>query len=265
MVSYCAVPCCTGTSGFRFPKDKQLKRKWQVAIRRVNKNKNLWKPSKQSVVCEKHFRQSDFSQFNLAGFPRVNRTLVEGAVPSIFQFQAEEEKKETDEARIKRQNERAVQKRLQEEEKNKEKEEEEEEEVSVQDLDFAMEIEISEEEVEQIEDEPKPITTVTVGVQASVFPSIGSMKIEQFELNPKAMNYYTGFQDINHFRFFLHCLGPAAFCLKYSSRALTVEDELFLCLMKLRLNKGKLQNIYQNKNLIFLTISVFIMQMVFPI
>jgi len=52
------------------------------------------------------------------------------------------------------------------------------------------------------------------------------------------VNYYTGFKNIAHFRFFLDCLGQAAYHLSYKSRTLSEEDELFLCLMKLRLNKG---------------------------
>ena len=111
------------------------------------------------------------------------------------------------------------------------------------DIEFAMEVEVS----EKMEDAPVNSSFVeeevdqsfySQGVQVSLNPTLGSLKVSQFENNPKAINYYTGFKDIQHFLFFLAVLGPAAACLSYSSRTLSVEDELFLCLIKLRLCKG---------------------------
>ena len=111
-------------------------------------------------------------------------------------------------------------------------------EISPNDLDVVMEVEISEEESEIVALEAIDLPEmVDVGAQASM-PSIGAMTLQQFENNPKSVLYYTGFKDINHFRFFFDCLGRAAFCLQYKSRTLSEEDELFLTLMKLRQNKG---------------------------
>ena len=50
------------------------------------------------------------------------------------------------------------------------------------------------------------------GVQVTT-ASFGNLRLQQFENNPKAVNYYTGFKDVGHLRFFFYCLGPAAFHL----------------------------------------------------
>lgn len=58
MPQYCAVPNCNGINGFLFPKDPEMRKKWCVAIKRVdesNMNK-LWEPYKSAVVCERHFK-----------------------------------------------------------------------------------------------------------------------------------------------------------------------------------------------------------------
>lgn len=56
MTSCCVVPMCSSrTSGHRFPKDKNLKKKWLVAIRRDN-----YEPTQFSRLCKKHFLPSDY-------------------------------------------------------------------------------------------------------------------------------------------------------------------------------------------------------------
>ena len=63
--------------------------------------------------------------------------------------------------------------------------------------------------------------------------------LEQFRENPRAIHYYTGFDDYEHVMFIFHILEPAAYELKYRSHALSPEDHLFLTLVKLRQNKGR--------------------------
>ena len=65
-------------------------------------------------------------------------------------------------------------------------------------------------------------------------PSFQTWQISLFSEQPQAIQYYTGFCSYEHFKFFLDCLGPAAFELNYRSTILQPEDELFLCLVKLR-------------------------------
>lgn len=64
MPQYCCVPLCTNNkSGHKFPKDPQLRKKWQIAIKRMsttNKNK-LWEPGPHDVVCGNHFSSEDYT------------------------------------------------------------------------------------------------------------------------------------------------------------------------------------------------------------
>ena len=239
MVNYCSVPQCNGSGGYLFPKDKHLRKKWQVAIRRSTKTKGLWKPSLHSVVCKEHFKESDFKERNTLGFASTRQKLKDGVVPSIFLFNSTNSPKSDE--RQKRQERRAAIADQQLEELSTD-EEGEEIEVGNIDLEFAMEVEITDMNNEENDPESDPEIeqpkAENVGVQVNM-PSIGCLRLNQFENNPTAINYYTGFKDIGHLRFFFDCLGPAAFSLNYKSRKLIEEDELFLCLMKLRLNKGK--------------------------
>ena len=89
MPTYCAVPCCKGSGGFKFPADPELNLKWRVAIKRFGKKKALWKPSPHSTVCARHFTCDDFkeptvSYAHLSG--RKRRDLRPNAVPSVFDF-----------------------------------------------------------------------------------------------------------------------------------------------------------------------------------
>ena len=61
--------------------------------------------------------------------------------------------------------------------------------------------------------------------------------LEMLRDKPVNIKYYTGFQDYDHFMYFFHCLGPATNYLNYKSQSLSVHDELFLCLMKMRCAK----------------------------
>ena len=89
MPTYCAVPLCKGSGGFKFPTDPDLNFKWRVAIKRFGKKKSLWKPSPHSTVCAKHFTSDDYkeplvSYAHLSGRKRLD--LRPNAVPSVFEF-----------------------------------------------------------------------------------------------------------------------------------------------------------------------------------
>uniref|UniRef100_A0A0K2UVC2 THAP domaincontaining protein 6like [Xiphosphorus maculatus] n=1 Tax=Lepeophtheirus salmonis TaxID=72036 RepID=A0A0K2UVC2_LEPSM len=62
-------------SFFPFPKNPALLKRWIVNCRRQD-----WKPTKWSRICSKHFKDSDIIKH------KVKCTLVDGAVPSIFDF-----------------------------------------------------------------------------------------------------------------------------------------------------------------------------------
>lgn len=96
MPDRCCVPKCysnydkekTYVSVFKFPKDVAEKKLWCKQIPRKN-----WSPSDRSVVCAKHFRDSDVIRFdeftNRKGekikVPRKNPKLKKNAYPCIFE------------------------------------------------------------------------------------------------------------------------------------------------------------------------------------
>lgn len=70
------------------------------------------------------------------------------------------------------------------------------------------------------------------------------ISFERFKRDPKALHYFTGLDDCDHFTMVLSTLGPAAFGLKYFSDivpSLTVQDQFLLTLVKLRLYQSDLE------------------------
>ena len=66
------------------------------------------------------------------------------------------------------------------------------------------------------------------------------MSARNFSADPSGLHYYTGLENYSKFLFMLDTLGPAASHLIYFTGAtpdLSVEDQFFLTLMKLRRNK----------------------------
>jgi len=65
MPGYCCVPMCkSAIGGHHFPSDQTLRQRWIVAIDRVDSSSQhkLWTPSRHSVVCHKHFKESDYRE-----------------------------------------------------------------------------------------------------------------------------------------------------------------------------------------------------------
>lgn len=65
--------------------------------------------------------------------------------------------------------------------------------------------------------------------------------ISRFEHNDKAVHFYTGFDNYNHFMLVFHLLGKAAYELDYKCSLIPPVDQFFLAMMKLRLNKTDLE------------------------
>ena len=63
MPDYCCVPECKNTgTGHRFPKDPDMRKRWILAIKRLDPTtKKPWQPSKTSVVCKNHFVEDDYN------------------------------------------------------------------------------------------------------------------------------------------------------------------------------------------------------------
>lgn len=82
--NYCSVPLCDGRGGHKFPKEKTMRFKWLVAVRR-----DKWTPTDASVVCRRHFRSSDYRTENTSGTHCARPTLMPDIVPSLFSWTSE--------------------------------------------------------------------------------------------------------------------------------------------------------------------------------
>uniref|UniRef100_A0A6I8N4P8 THAP domain containing 6 n=1 Tax=Ornithorhynchus anatinus TaxID=9258 RepID=A0A6I8N4P8_ORNAN len=64
-----------------FPTDEKAKRKWVLAMKRLDVNAaGIWEPKKGDVLCSRHFEKADFDR----SAPNVK--LKPGVVPSVFDF-----------------------------------------------------------------------------------------------------------------------------------------------------------------------------------
>lgn len=114
MPNYCAVPRCSRSGGFRWPKDPQLSLQWRVAIRReedAGHGKKLWKPKNldETVVCDAHFTDDDYRvpvKSTVEFGAKYRRTLKPEAVPHVFDCWKECEPDETKKRAAERRRER---------------------------------------------------------------------------------------------------------------------------------------------------------------
>ncbi|KAJ4929939.1 hypothetical protein JOQ06_018955, partial [Pogonophryne albipinna] len=79
MPEHCAAYCCAnrrtivnrgrGITFHKFPKDKDMRKKWEVALRREG-----FTASESSVICSEHFKQDEFDRTGkiLPGSPPKN-------------------------------------------------------------------------------------------------------------------------------------------------------------------------------------------------
>lgn len=91
MPTFCVAFGCTSTPGrdevafHKFPQDRDIAAKWVAAIQRED-----FEPTNASVVCSKHFRDSDYTRSpsltKSLGVPVKRARLNRGAVPSVFSY-----------------------------------------------------------------------------------------------------------------------------------------------------------------------------------
>ena len=66
----CVVKGCSSKSGYSFPTDPELNRKWRIAVRgedmtattSTDAKKSAWRPTLYSQVCGNHFKPEDFQE-----------------------------------------------------------------------------------------------------------------------------------------------------------------------------------------------------------
>ncbi|XP_048242560.1 uncharacterized protein LOC124133758 [Haliotis rufescens] len=223
MPRYCSVPGCKNKiGGHKYPSDPDLQQKWRVAVRRVDvPTKNLWKPGTGDVVCRAHFTDDDFVDTLLGERSRLRAA----AVPSIFPHTSC-----TSTSALPTRPKRAHQ--LREEEAN----------IAILNVSSEVEIGIGEDcAITSPSSLNEPLETCQSDSQSTQCSLLGSCSIETYINNPKAVLYFAGFQDYDHFMFFFHSLGPAVFELNYQCELLHPKDQLFLTLMKLRQAKDDIE------------------------
>ena len=117
----CCAFGCTNVGRYIFPKNKDLNLKWRKAINRKGNKCNLWKPSKHSRICEKHFRLDKFIEYDDDIGRRYVR-LKPGSVPSIFEYKNTDKKPNSGqrEERISRRSENATRKETERKQKEAE-------------------------------------------------------------------------------------------------------------------------------------------------
>ncbi|XP_004833962.1 THAP domain-containing protein 6 isoform X2 [Heterocephalus glaber] len=68
-----------GLTFHAFPTDENVKRKWVLAMKRLDVNSaGMWEPKKGDVLCSRHFKKTDFDR------SAPNLKLKPGVIPSIF-------------------------------------------------------------------------------------------------------------------------------------------------------------------------------------
>ncbi|CAH6884656.1 THAP domain-containing protein 6 [Phodopus roborovskii] len=99
MVKCCSAIGCTsrclpnsklkGLTFHVFPTDENIKRKWVLAMKRLDVNAaGIWEPKKGDVLCSRHFKKTDFDRST------PNTKLKPGVIPSVFEvpFQLQEKR-----------------------------------------------------------------------------------------------------------------------------------------------------------------------------
>ncbi|XP_063101289.1 THAP domain-containing protein 6 isoform X2 [Cavia porcellus] len=68
-----------GLTFHAFPTDENIKRKWVLAMKRLDVNAaGIWEPKKGDVLCSRHFKKTDFDR------SAPNLKLKPGVIPSVF-------------------------------------------------------------------------------------------------------------------------------------------------------------------------------------
>ena len=68
MSAYCCEPGCIKRIGsHQFPKDKELRKKWVIGIKRENLGGTKREPTPRAIVCYGHFLKDDYIEQTAVG------------------------------------------------------------------------------------------------------------------------------------------------------------------------------------------------------
>ena len=219
----CCVPYCTNRGGHLVPiKNKELLKKWMIAIRRAK-----FTPNRSTIVCRNHFTSDDYLSKTAYGDSHVHRFLKKDAVPSLFRWT--NVCKPADINRSVRANKRAGMKLC---------------EPDVEHIALSVDCHAEEKSSDSSTICTSEACTQTDNVQQvkvdkstqySMRKKIFS--IEDFIGDDEAFHYYTGLENYSIFKLLLDILGPAVNSLNYFNGPkpnLSSENILFLVLIRLR-------------------------------
>ena len=232
MPSYCFVPDCKNKiGGHQFPKDEKVYSQWITAIKRAVPGKDsILQPTPTSVVCCNHFKSDDYKETLMGSRKR----LLPSAIPSVFSYRP----KESPSA----ENRRA---RAKDRKNKKERMEFSETNPSPNAMPDTFQVEIAEygtteitidENETEIVEKDKQEGQEDVSTQCNMMPSF-ILSIEGIERNSQAIQYYTGFDDYDHFMLMFAILGPNVNCIGLDDCVLSAENQFFLTMLKLRQSK----------------------------
>ncbi|XP_053618348.1 uncharacterized protein LOC128679886 [Plodia interpunctella] len=241
----CCVFGCRNIGNHSFPKDKRIRKLWEAATRCKN-----FRASKWSKICSDHFKPEDYVRYGLYTGLLVNRILKKGTVPSVFTWSKTEDlkcsqRRRRAEARAAKRedpiislpecNELALNSNMCRF-------------VDKAQASTSSETAIPDFEVDCVEKAVVaniPIPKIVQNDNTSVRES-GTQKnyqffaVESFRNDDKGIDFYTGLESFKKFMFVFDTLCPEAYSITYSRSCvlgLSVEDQFFLTLIKLKRNK----------------------------
>ena len=114
---------------------------------------------------------------------------------------------------------------------------------SAHDPDLAVEIATQEGEDTAPDDHAKvhPSTSTQECQTEGLETAPALLSVDRIKNNPEMLQYYTSFDDYEHFSYVFQGLGPAKYHLTYQCKDLGRQDEFLLCLVKLRQDKDDLE------------------------
>ncbi|KAE8742513.1 hypothetical protein FOCC_FOCC011923 [Frankliniella occidentalis] len=238
MVRKCSVLHCQENSRFTFPSNKQLRKKWLVAINRPD-----FEPNSQAGICEKHFNPSDFiTEGAYTGVILTRKKLRRGVVPS----REVDYRTPTKKSRLEDSSDEPLSRTVSAEDTLLERQESD---LGVEELicEDAVEVEcgsveiitdtITEENSGKVDVACGPDYTRMHDVQTQTMFNVAPYTIRDLMFKPEQLNDLTGISSYKLFTLIYQSLVPGLQHIEYrNSKVYNVshEDQLFLTLWKLR-------------------------------
>jgi len=167
----------------QFPKDDELRKKWEIAMKRGDQQYQQFKHVINKYCCSEHFSSSDFKT-SLTGH---RRDLIKGSIPSIFKWK----EADTDHIRSARLEERTKKKRESVQLRStRQKSNEFTERFDSLEDDCMLQLK---REIEKLEEQIKSLKHELANAKEKEM--ISKFGLERFAGSDEDINFYTGFAD----------------------------------------------------------------------